>query len=241
MIAKTLHCYSCGAAVSSDKPKCAHCGARLATVSCPTCFGMMFQGSKFCPSCGDAAATWHGRNSKRLCPACETSMLKGDLHDIPLHECTKCLGLWLDAATFERICRDAEQQATVLGVRRTMGAANAIGTVRYLRCPQCRDLMHRVNFARCSGVIVDVCRSHGTWFDVNELHRIVEFIREGGMTRSREKEKAELAEERRRMQAIRSAPDPMGYSMPSSTVGDLSLLTDVICASADLLTSFFDQ
>lgn len=168
-------------------------------------------------------------------------MLKGDLHGIPLHECTKCLGLWLDAATFERICRDAEQQATVLANGRSMGAANAIGTVRYLRCPQCRDLMHRVNFARCSGVIVDVCRSHGTWFDANELHRIVQFIRAGGMTRSREKEKAALAEERRRWQAIRSAPDPMGHSMPASTVGDFSLLTDVVCASADLLTSFFDQ
>lgn len=241
MIAKTLHCYSCGAAVSSDKPKCGHCGARLATVSCPTCFGMMFQGSKFCPSCGGAAATWHGKNSKRLCPACETSMLKGDLHGIPLHECTKCLGLWLDAATFERICRDAEQQATVLGNGRSMGAANAIGTVRYLRCPQCRDLMHRVNFARCSGVIVDVCRSHGTWFDVNELHRIVHFIREGGMTRSREKERSELAEERRRLNETRLAPEVFRTAVDYSSASSYGLIADVVCASADLLTSFLDQ
>ena len=35
--------------------------------------------------------------------------------------------------------------------------------------------MNRVNLARCSGVIVDICRAHGTWFDREELSRIVEF------------------------------------------------------------------
>lgn len=240
MIARTLHCYSCGAAVSSDKPKCDHCGARLATVSCPTCFGMMFQGSKFCPHCGGAAATWQGKNSKRPCPACQTSMLKGDLHGIPLHECTKCLGLWLDMATFERICRDAEQQASVLGTTRALGAANSIAAVRYLRCPHCRDFMNRVNFARCSGVIVDVCRTHGTWFDVNELHRIVQFIREGGMTRSREREKADLAEERRRTKEARLAPELMKTTATYADFQGYGLLADVVVASADLLTSFLD-
>lgn len=241
MIARTLHCYSCGAAVSSDKPKCDHCGARLATVSCPTCFGMMFQGAKFCPHCGGTAANWEGEDSHRLCPGCQSSMLKGDLRGIALHECTKCLGLWLDTATFERICRDAEQQAAVLGSGRALGAANSVGPVRYLRCPHCRDLMHRVNFARCSGVIVDVCRTHGTWFDANELHRIVQFIREGGMTKSRDKEKADLAEERRRLQAARSAPEPAAYtSMPAATP-DYWLLAEVVSASADLLTSFLDS
>ena len=241
MNAKTLHCYSCGAAVSSDKPKCEHCGARLASVSCPTCFGMMFQGSKFCPHCGDTAAVWQGENSKRLCPGCQTSMLRGDLRGIPLHECGKCFGLWLDTATFERICRDAEQQASVLGSRMSLGAPVALGPIRYVRCPHCRDLMHRVNFARCSGVIVDVCRAHGTWFDANELHRIVHFIRDGGMNRSREKEKADLADERRRLQAARSAPESMGHSPLLSTTHDYGLLTDVVCASASLLTSFLDS
>jgi len=241
MNAKTLHCYSCGAAVSSDRPKCAHCGARLASVSCPACFGMMFQGSKFCPHCGGLAAQWQGEDSKRPCPACQTSMLQGDLGGIRLQECGKCFGLWLDTATFERICRDAEQQAAVLGSRISMGAPVALGPVRYLRCPHCRDLMHRVNFARCSGVIVDVCRAHGTWFDTSELHRIVHFIRDGGMNRAREKEKADLADERRRLQAARTGLDPAGSSVSLSTVHDFGLLTEVVVASAQLLTSFLDD
>ena len=41
------------------------------------------------------------------------------------------------------------------------------------------------NFAGCSGVIVDECRSHGVWFDAGELARIMQFIREGGLDRAR--------------------------------------------------------
>ncbi len=59
--------------------------------------------------------------------------------------------------------------------------------------------MNRINFARCSGVIVDVCKGHGTWFDRDELSRIVEFIRGGGLEASRAKEKTEIREERRRL------------------------------------------
>ena len=167
-------------------------------------------------------------------------MLQGDLGGIRLQECGKCFGLWLDTATFERICRDAEQQAAVLGSRISMGAPVALGPVRYLRCPHCRDLMHRVNFARCSGVIVDVCRAHGTWFDASELHRIVHFIRDGGMNRAREKEKADLADERQRLQSARTALGPDHSPATYSIVGDFGLLADVVCASAQLLTSFLD-
>lgn len=59
--------------------------------------------------------------------------------------------------------------------------------------------MNRMNFARCSGVIVDVCKKHGTWFDRDELSHIVEFIRDGGLEASRARDKAEIREERRRL------------------------------------------
>ena len=237
MNAQTLHCSSCGAAVSSDKPNCAHCGARLACISCPACFGMMFQSSKFCPHCGGPSAQWDGEDSQRQCPACFTSMLKGNLRGIPLHECGKCYGLWLDTATFERICRDAEQQAAVIGAGPSMGAAVPLGPVRYVRCPQCRELMHRMNFAHCSGVIVDVCRAHGTWFDANELHRIVQFIRDGGLDRSRAKEKAELVEAQRRLRAARMGSQSVPAASGSSGEG-AGAIVEVVNAAAELIFHF---
>ena len=60
--------------------------------------------------------------------------------------------------------------------------------------------MNRMNFARCSGVIVDVCRGHGVWFDRDELRGIIEFIRAGGLDLSRQKEKREIAFEREQLQ-----------------------------------------
>src|SRR5437660_7609954 len=55
MEAQTLNCPNCGAAISSDAPQCQYCESKLATVACPSCFGMMFLGSKHCPHCGATA------------------------------------------------------------------------------------------------------------------------------------------------------------------------------------------
>ena len=81
--------------------------------------------------------------------------------------------------------------------------------------------MNRVNFARCSGVIIDLCKKHGIWFDCDELSRIVEFIREGGLEHSRSKEKAQLEEERRRLREEQMTADihrSMGVGIADSDV-----------------------
>lgn len=59
--------------------------------------------------------------------------------------------------------------------------------------------MNRLNFAKCSGVIVDVCKGHGTWFDRDELSAIVQFIRGGGLEVSRQKEKKEIEFQRQQL------------------------------------------
>jgi Zn-finger nucleic acid-binding protein len=118
-----------------------------------------------------------------------------------LRECARCDGLWVDAAAFERIVSEREEQSAVLGAASLVpkqGGGGA-GEVRYVPCPECGQLMNRVNFARCSGVVVDVCKGHGTWFDRDELRRIVEFIRGGGLSVSREREKREVEDERRKL------------------------------------------
>src|SRR3712207_7332440 len=63
---------------------------------------------------------------------------------------------------------------------------------RSLPCPSCKQLMHRVNFAGQSGVIIDMCKDHGVWFEREELRKIVEFIRAGGMTERSEEHTSEL-------------------------------------------------
>jgi Zn-finger nucleic acid-binding protein len=40
--------------------------------------------------------------------------------------------------------------------------------------------MHRRNYRKCSGVILDRCAEHGTWLDADELEQIAGFILEKG-------------------------------------------------------------
>lgn len=202
MQADTLNCPNCGAASSSTAPACQFCGSRLATIACPSCFAMMFIGSKHCQRCGAAAATPAVKEAKdRKCPRCKSAMVLVTLGLTTVLECEQCLGLWLDVPSFEKICADREQQSAVLGAasHAPTSATRRTSKVSYVPCPECALLMNRVNFARCSGVIVDICKQHGTWFDRDELSRIVEFIQEGGLNASRTKEKMEIAEQRERL------------------------------------------
>jgi Zn-finger nucleic acid-binding protein len=73
-----------------------------------------------------------------------------------------------------------------------------LDAVTYLPCPLCHNSMNRVNFGRVSGVIVDVCRDHGTWFDGGELTRVVAFVGGGGMAKMR----ARVVEERHETAAL---------------------------------------
>ena len=201
--AETLNCPNCGAAVFSGSPQCQFCSSRLATVGCPSCFGLMFIGSRHCPRCGAAAALVEAADlPPRKCPRCRVEMLSLAIGATKVRECAQCEGLWVDVASFERICADREQQAAVLGAASPAPASAVRATpskINYVPCPECAQLMNRINFAKCSGVIVDVCKGHGTWFDRDELSEIVEFVRGGGLEASRQKEKREIQFERQQL------------------------------------------
>ena len=134
-----------------------------------------------------------------------------------MRECERCVGLWVEVAAFEKICADREQQSAVLGAALPAPAhqlpSDDLDKIRYVPCPQCGQLMNRINFARCSGVIVDVCKGHGTWFDRDELSGIVQFIRGGGLEVSRQKEKREIEFERQQLRAEQLAAAKRGNSL----------------------------
>ncbi len=167
---------------------------------------MMFLGSKHCPHCGAAAAQASAAELSVLkCPRCLVDMKSITLGSIAMRECEQCLGLWVEVAAFEKICADREEQSAVLGTASPSPSPSHqapsadMEKIRYVPCPQCSQLMNRINFARCSGVIVDICKGHGTWFDPDELSGIVQFIRSGGLEVSRQKEKHELEFQREQL------------------------------------------
>jgi len=134
------------------------------------------------------------------CPRCKVDLDLLTIEETTLRECTKCGGLWADVETFEIVCADTEKQSSVLGFfnnRQTSSVAPA--KINYVPCPDCGQLMNRNNFAHSSGVVIDTCKEHGAWFDADELPKIVEFIRKGGMEHARQKELAEIKDERSRL------------------------------------------
>lgn len=187
---------------------------------------MIFLGSKFCPHCGARAGRTEEEDEavQLACPRCRVSLQSvalGPTGAVKVRECPKCVGLWANVETFEAICADRDQQAIVLG-----GASPPPGRielkleeVRYLPCPQCHTLMNRVNFADRSGVIVDTCRGHGTWFDRDELQHIVEFIRSGGLSMVRARQH-DLLEAKRRL------PTPLPRASIDPLPGHPSVLRD---------------
>lgn len=134
------------------------------------------------------------------CPRCKIRLSGLQIGEIGLRECERCDGVWADAGTFENICADRENNAAVLGwAQEKQHITGEKVSIQYVPCPNCKQLMNRNNFARSSGVIIDICKEHGVWFDVEELPRIVEFIHAGGLNRARQREKAHLEEERRNL------------------------------------------
>ncbi len=189
---------------------------------------MMFVGSKHCPHCGASAVDAAPADLSILkCPRCRIDMAPITLGAERLRECEMCGGLWLDVAAFEKICASREEQSAVLGgaSHAPDRSATSEAKIRYVPCPQCSQLMNRINFARCSGVVVDVCKGHGTWFDRDELSSIIQFIRDGGLGLSRQKEKMEIEDERAQLRAEQIAAanrELMRYRAEDERVGGLS-------------------
>jgi Zn-finger nucleic acid-binding protein len=226
MEASTLNCPMCGAPATSDATACGHCGARLATVACPSCFGMIFLGSKFCPHCGAKVDRAAENDTALPCPRCRQPLAAIALGATKAMECPWCSGLWIDTATFNQICQDREKQADV--IREDLpplppGLADfSLDAVRYVPCPVCKKLMNRVNFAHCSGVILDICKGDGVWFDRDELRRIVEFIRAGGLETARTRD-IELwnSEKKRKTPGFGSTVTGSAIDGPRDTLEDL--------------------
>jgi Zn-finger nucleic acid-binding protein len=206
MDAGMLACPNCGAPATPDAVSCTHCRVQLATVACPQCFAMGFVGAEHCAHCGARlfrATDGQRAAGTRACPRCRTERLTvSAVGDAFLEECGRCGGLWVDAGSFRKLCEHKEERAAYVGAGSPLPspARNVKPEhVAYVPCPECGKVMNRVNFARHSGVVVDVCRTHGTWFDKDELRAVLEFIQSGGLEEARQRELERVKQENQRL------------------------------------------
>ncbi|MCP4448397.1 MAG: hypothetical protein GY811_24105 [Myxococcales bacterium] len=224
--AASLSCPECGGNVKAGTSKCEFCEAALLVKACPRCFARIFHGAKHCNDCGaevDVPANVNADGTARqlTCPRCDaTPTMEARLvGDTLMDECPECHGIWLDAAAVSRLVKERRQVSSqaVIG----MGGPEA-GSARvacppgrvYVKCPECDTVMNRTNFAKRSGIIIDSCKGHGTWFDADELPRVVEFVMNGGIEAANERSMQQAKEEVRK---ARSKVRAMQQSSSMST------------------------
>lgn len=213
--ARVIHCSACGAPREEGSRQCAFCGAdftlheRDLDTVCPKCMARISDRARFCHHCGTRVApeSVAGDETRLACPACgESHYLSGRrVADMPVLECGCCAGLWLGNETFKQVTEKAAAHAVDADAHFTprqasRGDPELAGpeSARYRKCPRCGQLMTRRNYARRSGVILDMCRDHGVWFDADELPRIIHWVRAGGLARA-ERERTEETDREKRL------------------------------------------
>lgn len=241
--AAVVRCSSCGGPREGDSPTCHFCGAdftlheRDLHTICPSCMTRVSDRARFCHHCasplmpaGDA-----GEPSQQSCPACGqgrhlSSRRIGD-PGIGVLECPSCAGLWLSGAEFELLLKNARSTAATTeeeirpeGSRQRAAESSPLQSGSLYRpCPVCAKLMHRRNFGRKSGVIVDHCRAHGFWFDARELEAVLSWVQNGGDMISSRQQKEETREARRRQELARGL-EPIDADWPRSYRGSRTLV-----------------
>ena len=193
-------------------------------MNCPNCSAPLQDGGPRCRYCGSfldvdlrdwAGAEVSGPRADLHCPDGHGPLEAIQLsHPSPmsLDRCPTCLGLFLEHGTLQQLLREAVgpvwEADTPLLNSLVESPRSQPGALRYRACPACGDMMNRSLFGKRSGVIIDRCRSHGTWLDPGELRQLLEWTRAGGglrhdqqsqEERHRQEQKEDRdAEERRR-------------------------------------------
>lgn len=232
--AVVYRCSSCGAPADPKARECAFCRAAIHAVRCPWCFDWSDAGVEECPRCHAASAAPPAGAKPLSCPTCRGKALFTRVLDgAYLSGCADCGGVWADAASFRRICENRETRSAYMGQGAALAAPGVSDPskheIRYRPCAQCGELMNRFNFAGCSGVVLDVCKPHGVWFDADELRAIVAFISGGGLDVARGKQIQELELERERLERAqhdREGASPIGYRVSVSHVTSASGLLE---------------
>lgn len=231
MDAGSLNCPDCGAAVPANSTECSFCHARLATIGCPKCFGLVFIGSKHCQHCGAEVGHPDGREATPLpCPRNCGPMRAVRFGGADMYLCEHCNGLWVDAETLQKLVAERLKPAPMIGtgIVPPAPAALKLGSVQYAPCPICKNLMNRVNFAHSSGVIVDVCSRHGTWFDQDELRQVLEFISSGGLETARARELRQTPTSLPTSHALPTTDDPWRIVRPILDGDDAKLIINAV-------------
>ena len=95
------------------------------------------------------------------CPRCHLALFEGRTHDVTMHACGHCGGLWVDNQGSAQVTSKLSAAAFDLANKATNAARAVVATAgEGLACPECRIAMGRQHFAPAH-LDVDICAQHG--------------------------------------------------------------------------------
>jgi Zn-finger nucleic acid-binding protein len=170
-------------------------------------------GASHCPRCGATIQRAEESSAGLSCPGCKTPLVSTSVGGVSLDQCHACGGLWVGQQNFEHLAADRAERGEILGALPGEGpkVPAHLEAVHYRPCPQCGNLMNRLNYGRISGVVLDVCKAHGLWFDKDKLRQVLAFIDGGGLEKSRARQ-VQADEDRLRQATVAALPEPGAWA-----------------------------
>jgi len=247
--AAVVRCAACGGARRHGALACTFCGADftlheqdLQTV-CPGCLTRISDRARYCHACGLAIVPQGpiGSLSGKLCPVCgaghELRVRNLEEGTVTVLECERCAGVWVGQRIFGLLESRARQSVEHWGEApppKPAPPSGQPGPTFYRACVECGKLMNRRNYGQRSGIIVDVCRAHGLWFDVGELEDILAWVRGGGLA---EAEARALAAAQEKRSSGGSLPADWRAPQADDPTTWRGFVTNLIDALVDFLTA----
>ena len=239
--ALTFQCAVCGAPALAGDFSCRYCRAGIATRCCSRCFQMNMAHAHHCSGCGaELGLIVESELSDSQCSECHVPLESMREAAGTLLNCRQCGGQFVEHSLLRQLLErdEATGQAFPESPYQRPPPKPTVERVHYRPCAICQQMMNRKNFGGASGVIVDVCARHGTWFDHHELPQVLAFVKSGGLVRERAREQQRQREARaheREMAGTRQAT-PLALDSLTQAGAPRSFAQDLLTFVLEVLT-----
>ena len=170
--------YRCGSCEAVVSPGSAHCLICHADLEWPGA------AKGIAPARGPVVAR---EVQEATCPRGHGSLVYAEVCGGHVHACRPCGGVFVENGSAPELLEGGPFAVAIAEFAAELDAQRVElvdGTkVGYPPCPACSAGTARRNFERVSGIMVDVCPSHGTWFDGGEIVRVMAFLAGDGLSR----------------------------------------------------------
>ncbi|MET0793006.1 MAG: zf-TFIIB domain-containing protein, partial [Polyangiaceae bacterium] len=202
------------------------------------CFQMNMTHAHHCSGCGaELGLIVESTLRESQCSDCHTPLEAIREPAGTLLNCKKCGGQFVEHALLRSLLEQHELtgQAFPDAPYQKPPPKEQLQRVHYRPCSACQQMMNRKNFGGASGVIVDVCARHGTWFDAGELPQVLEFVRSGGLVRERAREQARKREAREH-ETAGAVAEPLAFDSLARSDDYGSFAKDLLAFVVEVLT-----